>query len=726
MSGSFSRWPILRLGVLILTVVVGLGGVAAASRAPHTIPAPRSTPHHPFEAPLPQAGTTLPVFLFDTPQVVEQSTFALAQQFSGIYQRQNVAQDKLAGHLRYTMANTQTNSLLEQYTATGGFYAYNAHEAFSETPRGPLDPGQAQLLACQFLLQSQLLPTNVITPATNNCNPQTPPLYTVNLAHATGQSIGGTQGPDQVISAIVQVPMAINIGALTNVVTIPLSGPGGHISLLFRTTGQDTGFSLDSSVPGLGAVAMPFYSRTFNKLKDVPIQDPTQVHDQVVQQLRLAYPDAQNIQVPTPALVYNVNDASTPQTALEPDFSFEGAQVTDHSGNTLVVKSFIVPATVPGPSGFGPSVVITAPTNGSPFAPGANVTLTGMISDGAAPYSYQWTTEDGTVLQDSTANTAGSVSLTTNALPAINHAGIAEPTVVHLHVVDANGAIREALVSLQSGQAAYLPLVLRATANLPTAGVLAPVTPQHVAPASANYSFGTEQASDYPPYGPGGPDLGGVPPDINGFRSELAGAGWSPSFAWANASAWEKDWRDCGLGGGDCSYGVDRVDFAYYSGHGNNGGIYMPSSVDQPWFSGTQARYSRLRWVGFSSCLTLRAQWSPASAAPIRDWFNAFQGVHMLLGFNSVMGDIAFGGPLIDNMRMPTFFGIPFPWAQRTIREAWVQTAFDMNAGKPAYIYAIGTNGVNPVDDKLPQGNDPAPQPPAFPIASWNWVWWDE
>jgi hypothetical protein len=101
----------------------------------------------------------------------------------------------------------------------------------------------------------------------------------------------------------------------------------------------------------------------------------------------------------------------------------------------------------------------------------------------------------------------------------------------------------------------------------------------------------------------------------------------------------------------------------------------------------------------------------------------------MLLGFNSLMGDVAFGGPLIDNMRVPVFnffFGsFPMPWAQRTIREAWVLTAFQMNAGKPAYIYAVGTNGVNPVDNKLPQAND-ALLPRPFPVAQWNWVWWNE
>ncbi len=58
-------------------------------------------------------------------------------------------------------------------------------------------------------------------------------------------------------------------------------------------------------------------------------------------------------------------------------------------------------------------------------------------------------------------------------------------------------------------------------------------------------------------------------------------------------------------------------------------------------------------------------------------------------------------------------------------RALWLilQTVFEMNAGKPAYIYARG-NGVNPVNNKLPRSNDPAlPRP--FPVSSWHWVWWE-
>jgi hypothetical protein len=206
----------------------------------------------------------------------------------------------------------------------------------------------------------------------------------------------------------------------------------------------------------------------------------------------------------------------------------------------------------------------------------------------------------------------------------------------------------------------------------------------------------------------------------------LLGLGWPRVFNWFNALAWEKDWRDCSLGGGDCTSGVDRADFVYYAGHGSNGGLSVPSnSHDSSWFDGTNARFQNVRWAGFASCLTLRAQWPTAGAEPIRKWFNAFQGAHMLLGFNSVMADVPFGPHLVDNMRLPTFFGfIEMPWAQRTIAEAWVQTAWELGAGKPAYIYATSAT-VNPVANRLPKVGD-ALMPRPYPVNWYYWVWWNE
>lgn len=730
-----------RFVTLVLTAMLVLAALAAPLQAAPLVAPDRWPTRVTANGVVLQVNNPLPVYRFTTPSINPiSSTLQLSQQFSGIYNRQSVGEDSYLGKPRFSVANTATLSVLQQYSATGGYFAFQVGQIATDTVRGVISTTVAQRLGCQFLLNNgfvsgagELLlpdgktPQNVATPNNQFCDfdPQATPLYRTTLINATTQGAqGGAQGLTQDVGVVVQVPLTLNTGRFSQVPTVPLGGPGGHLSLLFRTTDEgDQGPSLDgggNGVPGLTSVAMPFFARTFDQVRNVPTLDPVQVQQGVQQQVRAAFGATAAITVPLPSLEYFVSDAGVEQTALEPKFTFDGVTVVT-DGNTIVLKQIVLPALEGGPGGFGPTVAITSPASGSGFLPGATVAVTGAISGGATPYSYTWELEDGTVVLSGTLATTGTVAVQTNQLTSEKKEGTAGQPTLRLRVIDSEGAERSAQLLLSPAAELYLPII----ANDPVAAAIAAARPQGVEPQQAtNYSFGIEEASDYPPYGPGGSDLGGVPPDVNGFRSRMQNYGWSRTFHWRNASAWEKDWRDCGLGGVDCSVGVDRTDFVYFSGHGGPGGISMPSNVTSGWASAENARFQRARWVSFSSCQTLRAV-PNTSAAPIRRWFNAFQGAHMLLGFNSNMADIAFGERLVNNMRPLTIFGIELPWTQRTIADAWVQTAFDMNAGKPSVIRAIGTNGVDPISNKLPKPNDPLlPRP--FPVASYAWYWWNE
>lgn len=685
-----------------------------------------------------QAGLPLPIYRFVAPQVSGGQTAELAGQFTSV-SGQSVFQDTYAGNLRFTVPNTATNTVLERYGATGGFYLYNASEAFTETvrPNASFDRTQAQINACQFLLNNGLVPQNVTIPGiSQQCSPDA----FVNNPYATSAAWAATLNAangnftQQQIGLAVRVPMNLNTGQYSQVPSVPLGGPGGHISLFFRTTTAGAGgFTLDAGTPGLAAAALPFYSRQFTFVRNVPTLSPGDVFKQVDDAVRAAYPGAL-VTITTPSLYYFVSDAGTPQIALEPQFAFQGIQVTS-GGETFVLRDIVLPALQSGPLGFGPLITITTPSNGQSFTPGATVNFKAVLSGGAAPYTYTWQLSDGTPLGSGVVPTAAQpITLETNQLPAVSHGGLPASVTVRLEVVDGEGAVRITSVSLNPTVAPsiYLPLIQRSAGAL-SASQAGSVSTAAAAPASVgaqdiiSYRYGIHEVSDYPPSGlniPG--DLPGVVPDVSGFRAGMNSLGWNRVYHWANASAWERDWRDCSLGGSDCTYGVDRVDFAYFAGHGGAGGLLLATVIDDRWFLARNARFQNLRWVGFASCQTLRVQDFPSGSEPIRQWFNAFQGAHMLLGFNSDMGDVAFGGPLVDNMRMPTFLGIfPMPWAQRTIREAWVQTAFNLNAGRPAYIYARGTNGVNPANDRLPSPFFPQPVFRPFPVASWHWVWWE-
>ncbi len=679
-----------------------------------------------------QGPNRLPIFQLTKIAVSNDTTQLLGGTLEGIGRAAQTGQDEFRGKNRFFRLNEQNRTVLTQYEASGGFFAYDLDDLGRETPAGTVNDETAKRLACQFLVNNNFVGRDgtlagngqsnypVRLPVTPGQCDATKDFGRVSLIRAAQVAANGpTLG--QVSQSIVGVVVEVPFGFVNNQQFTPIGGAGGHISLLFTTTDtttpQNGSTSLDSGVPGLAAVAMPFFGRTLEFRGTVPVRDLNQVRSEVESLIRATYPDAANLNVPAPVLTYMVDDASFEQTIIEPEAVFDNITVTLPSGEVIVLRSFSTPLAVGGSGGFGPTVTITAPANGSSFPTTGAINLTGTITDGTAPYTYQWLLGDETPLSSATTlNAPGSVSRSVT-LPAAVRETTPDAVTIILRATDANGVQREASISVTPDyRFVYVPTIIRSgssPAALPTIELN----------QSSSYTFGVEGNWDYQPYGPGGSDLPGVIPDVYGFRSGMSDYGYTSRFFWANASAWERDWRDVSLGGIDSISGVDRAAFVYYAGHGGAGSIVMTSNKDSTWFDATKARYQNLRWIGFASCQTLRVQGYTVGNEPIRKWFNAFQGAHMLLGFNSNMNDVAFGGNLAANMRIPSFLGIDFPWAQLTIAQAWVKTAFDMNAGKPAYIYARSSS-VNPLNDKLPKPGTAMPPRP-LPVISYHWVWWE-
>jgi hypothetical protein len=651
----------------------------------------------------------LPVFRLSHETASPQTALTLASRLEGIGGQQARTEQTYAATQRFDVFSERATGaavpVFEQFAASFGFVASDPAQAFAQKARGPFNLTNARYLACYFLLVNELFPEETL-PAAQSCDDPAKLPYTTSVAKLTNQSAtpGSAPAAVQESAVIVRVPLALNVGTSAPSY-IPLGGPGGHLSLLLTNTDLQSNAtpSLDQQVPGLAALAMPWFGRSYQNTK---IGDfPAVAQDEAIRQLRESVRGG-TIDPGTPELVYYVGDAAVEQSVLMPVWTFPHATATV-DGQVVNLREMMLP----GVQGFLPSVTITSPSNRAQFRPGQWLTFNATIGGGVGPFAYEWLLEDGTVLGSGMDFRERALTFSTRDIPALNRSGVPIGTLVRLRITDQHGATGEASVMLQP----IVPVIY-----LPMTGKPAPTGSVAAAPisiAAPPYGVGVEWIQNYNEQ-PGLGNLGGTQPDADGFYNNLAAYGWNRSFRWYNNAAWEKDWRDCALGGGDCSYGVDRssTDFAYFSGHGSPSRIYFGVNQSSVSFFGGEARYQNVRWVAFSSCQTI-------SATSIGDWFNAFQGAHMLLGFHSNMADAAFGGPLADNMRMPRYFGADFPLLQRTIAEAWVQTAFNMNAGLPSYIYAT-SQSVNPSGNKLPRGGDPAlPRP--YPANRYYWVWWE-
>ncbi len=120
----------------------------------------------------------------------------------------------------------------------------------------------------------------------------------------------------------------------------------------------------------------------------------------------------------------------------------------------------------------------------------------------------------------------------------------------------------------------------------------------------------------------------------NGFRSVMASQGVPTAFDWRGNSAWEWDFKDQSLGGGD-NYYVDNVDAAWYTGHGSASGFTFKSNVNDHWITPADARWGNgdLEWLQLESCQVLRD--TNGKHDYFARWRPALRGLHILNGFHT-------------------------------------------------------------------------------------------
>jgi hypothetical protein len=646
----------------------------------------------------------MPVFAFMPTQINQDVILGNAGKFNNIGATEVLSEKSSRGGLdHYFAVNPQDGTIVDQFNHTGGLFAVNASRAFTETLLGP-SPTNTDI--CLFLSNRQLFPDGSVEPQYTDCRGNPP--YVVKPIHLATVMPNGTEPSDSIIGNLVQVPLALNLPDPSGAPNfIPIGGPGGHLSLVIA--GAVGTPSLDSNLPGLQALASPLFERT--RMAEPIGLYPVVPLPVAIQRFKASFPESVQVHAGTPEMIYYVGFPDAPQDAMMPTWTFPDATAII-SGTQVNLKE----STLPGVDGFAPNVSIISPTDGTVIPPGQNVSITFNITGDAEPFTYTISSDDSVVKSGLTIS--GTVTLDLGVLPPFENRP--QGHILSVHAVNSYNQPGDDTVFLGS-PTIYLPLAMRSGAALASAvqPALQPAIPSSPAAPDALMRIGVEWVMNYH-----NPDLnlGQTKPDAEGLYNWLGGNGWARSFNYGNDSAWEKDWRDCTLGGIDCSIGVDRAEFVYFSGHGSPASFYFGVNRDYGGAWGGNSRFQNVRWAGFSSCQTLRAgPYVGPGNPPLTDWFNSFQGSYMLLGFHSNMGDVPFGSNFGFNMTNIVYNF--FPWMQPSIAQAWVNTAFQMNAGKPAYLYAVGN--FNPENFKLPAYNT-GPRPPLTGIYQFRWVWWDE
>ncbi len=668
-----------------------------------SVPAPAAARLGPVPANQPQVlPSEMPVFAILPTTVNEAVIRNSAALLNGISATNYVTQSMPSGLTQYFALNPNSGDILNQFDHTGGLFAVNPGRAYSETEM-TFSPTTTQV--CSFLTARNLFPENSVEPQYMDCRN---PAYIVKQIHLSTLAPATGDGTNTVIGELVQVPLAIDIGSATPNF-IPISGPGGHLSLLLA--GGDGTQALDSSLPGLQALAAPMFGRV---REPAPIGYYRTVPQPVaIQRFKAMFPNEMQVDPGTPEMVYYVGYPDAPQDATMPTWTFPDA--------TAVISDSVVNlknTTLPGVEGFAPLVDILSPSDGAVIKKFDPASIQFSISGDQGPFTYTVSSDDTVIASGVTVS--GTVSLDLGVLPQID--GRIEGHTLSVHAVNSYYQPGDDVVFLGAAPNLYLPLTLYnsngQTANMQLPAVQSAGIPGPNAP-DANLRVGVEWVLNY--HNPKA-NLGLTKADAEGFYNWLGSRGWQKTFDWGNDNAWEKDWRDCTLGGIDCNYGADRVQFTFFSGHGSPVSWYFGVNHDYGQASAIFARFQTIRWAAFSSCQTLRAgPYIGPNNPPLTHWFNAFKGMYMVLGFHSNMGDIAFGPKFGFYLANPILDA--FPSLQPSIREAWVNTAFYMNAGKPAYLYAVGN--FNPVNFKLPKANF-GYLLPLTGIYEYRWVWWDE
>jgi hypothetical protein len=258
---------------------------------------------------------TMPVFAIVSTLVNPDIILGNAARLNGIAATEVYSGTSRGGLDHYFAFNPDTGNVVDQFNRTGGLFAVNSSRAFTETEM-TVNPTDTEI--CLFLANRQLFPSQEVEPQYADCRGN--PTYMVKQIHLATVNPGTGRGTNAVIGELVQVPLAIDIGAGAPMY-IPMGGPGGHLSLLI--TGNAGMPSLDSSLPGLQGLASPWFGRS--RSPDPIGYYPVVPQSLAIERFKAQFPAEMQVDAGTPLMVYYVDFPDVPEDAVMPMWTFPDA-----------------------------------------------------------------------------------------------------------------------------------------------------------------------------------------------------------------------------------------------------------------------------------------------------------------------------------------------------------------------------------------------------------------
>ncbi|MDQ3797841.1 MAG: DUF6345 domain-containing protein [Acidobacteriota bacterium] len=187
--------------------------------------------------------------------------------------------------------------------------------------------------------------------------------------------------------------------------------------------------------------------------------------------------------------------------------------------------------------------------------------------------------------------------------------------------------------------------------------------------------------------------LGGSQNNAKGFVDELAALGWNIRFNWGDHAAWESDWRR------NDDQWVDAVDFVFYTGHANSDG-WVLAAPDDDFLHFTETAGSpdlwganNAEWIVVAACGPLQDEVVGSGGNVLDRWRNAFDGLHILMGYAQVTYDNEEEGKRL----------IQYAKAGSTIIQSWFRTAQEIQPSDPIWAgaYYVGDSTGSTGNDHL-------------------------